>query len=225
MIDIKDIDTNRFIAIVVNSSCELPEASALYTHLLRLHKKVSLVCSDKKNKNRFSFLPWYDKIRDIIPSSADLTIYIDKNDDIYTFFEQNGIKLNQKIATALYASLLIKSDGFIGDNIDGIMFARASYLIAAGAKYKICNRFIIKRTTLAIMKLKSFMFKNIFLTKNATEATFYLCDEDLKATGATLEDAKEIIKEALYLEYLQKVTLIKSDEDNKIVKSISKDIS
>ncbi|RLA74531.1 MAG: phosphoesterase [Epsilonproteobacteria bacterium] len=225
MINIKDIESVKFIAIVVDKNEMLPDASALYTHLLRLHKKVSIISTDKKENKKFSFLPWYEKIRDIIPSTADLIIELDdKKDEVNYFFENNKIALNQKIATALYASLLIRYDGFISDGVDGIIFARASQLIDAGAEYKLCNKFIMKRTTLATMKLKALMLKNISLKHSAKEAVFYISDDDLKLTGATLEDAQIIMKEVLYLEYVENVTLVKSDEENRIVKLISKEI-
>ncbi len=225
MIDIKKIESAKFVAIVVDENEILPDASALYTHLLRLHKKVSLICHDEKENKKFSFLPWYERIRDIIPSTADLIIELDDTkDEVYNFFKTNHIKLNQKMATALYASLLINSDGFMNDTFGGIIFARASQLIDAGAEYKLCNKFIMKRVTLSVLKLKSLMLKNIYLEQNAKEAIFYICDKDLKLTGATLDDAQLIMKEALHLEYVQKVILIKSDEENKIIKLISKEI-
>jgi phosphoesterase RecJ-like protein len=52
-------------------------ASAMYTYLLTLHKKVSLVCASKNMNPKLSFIPWFDKTRDILPSSADLAICLD----------------------------------------------------------------------------------------------------------------------------------------------------
>ncbi len=55
----------------------ISSASALYTHLLRLHKKVSFFCVTKEINPKLSFLPWFEKIRSSFPSSADLAIALD----------------------------------------------------------------------------------------------------------------------------------------------------
>lgn len=55
----------------------LGSASALYTHLLRLHKKVSFFCATKNLSSKFACIPWFDKIKESFPSSADLAIALD----------------------------------------------------------------------------------------------------------------------------------------------------
>ncbi len=55
----------------------LASASAMYTYLLTLHKKVSFFCLSKDIHQKLSFLPWFDKIRNSFPSSADLAIALD----------------------------------------------------------------------------------------------------------------------------------------------------
>ncbi|MEA3331871.1 MAG: phosphoesterase [Campylobacterota bacterium] len=219
------ISSAKYVVIVVKEESLLPSASALYSHILRLHKKVSLVCEKNIVDKKFSFLPWFEKIRETLPSSADLVIELDTRAyQLYSFFKSNNIKPNQKMATALYASMLVEYDGFVGGDADGMVFATASELMACGADYKLCNKFIIKRTTLATFRLKSLMLKNMLLQENATKAVFSICDDDLKSTGTTLKDAKSIIKEVLGLEYVEVVVLIKSDENDKILKIIDKEI-
>jgi len=224
LIPLKQIQSAKHIAVVVSSDELLPSGSVLYTYLLRLHKKVSFVYQTDILDGRFSCLPWFDKLRDTSVPSADLTIELDESFfTLYEFFKSNDIAINKKMATALYASLLVKHDGFVGGDADGMVFAKASELMACGADYKLCNEFIIKRVTLARLRLKSLMLKNMVLKNGAKDAIFYLSDDDLKRSGATLRDAKEIIKEALCLEYVTKVILMKSDEDNKILKLIDKE--
>lgn len=219
------ISSAKYVVIVVEKEDLLPSASALYSHILRLHKKVSLVCEKNIVDKKFSFLPWFEKIRETIPSSADLVIELDDRAyQLYDFFKSNSIKPNQKMATALYASILVEYDGLIGSDADGMVFAVVSELMACGADYKLCNKFIIKRTTLAVLRLKSLMLKSMLLEEGATRAVFSICDDDLKSTGATLKDAKAIIEEALGLEYVEAVTLLKSDENDKVLKLINKEI-
>lgn len=55
-------------------------ASAFYTHILRLHKKVSWFCASKKIDPKLKFLPWVDKIKDSFPKSADLAVSLDCGD-------------------------------------------------------------------------------------------------------------------------------------------------
>lgn len=52
-------------------------ASAVYTHLLRLHKKVSWFCASKNINEKLKFLPWSEKIKNSFPTSADLAISLD----------------------------------------------------------------------------------------------------------------------------------------------------
>jgi len=218
---LKDIKDARHVLIIVKDDIFLPSASALYTYVLQLHKKVSLVCLCKEVDEKFSFLPWFEKIRESAPSSADFVVELDEEIfDLYDFFEINGVKINQKISTALYASILIRYDGFTSKNIDAKIFMDASKLLSYGADHKRCVE-VLNRTTLARLRLKSIMLRKMLLKDGAKEAFFSLDEDDLKSSGATLSDAKLIIKEALKLEYVQKVILVK---DTKVIKSIRKEI-
>ncbi len=76
----KRIDAAKHIVVIahINPDADsLSSASAMYTHLLRLHKKVSFFCVSKNIHNKLSFLPWFEKIRNTFPSSADLAISLD----------------------------------------------------------------------------------------------------------------------------------------------------
>lgn len=72
-------DANHIVVIAhVNPDADsLGSASTMYTYLLTLHKKVSFFCATKKINNKLSFLPWFDKVRDSFPASADLAISLD----------------------------------------------------------------------------------------------------------------------------------------------------
>lgn len=80
---IKRIDTAKHIVVIahVNPDADsFGSASAMYTHLLRLHKKVSFFCKTKNINQKLSCLPWFDKVRDSFPSTADLAITLDCGD-------------------------------------------------------------------------------------------------------------------------------------------------
>ena len=74
---IKEAKHITVIAHVNPDADSLGSASAMYTYLLTIHKKVSFFCATKDINNKLSFLPWFDKIRDSFPSSSDLAIALD----------------------------------------------------------------------------------------------------------------------------------------------------
>lgn len=77
---LKRIDKANHIVVIshINPDADsIGSASAVYTHLLRLHKKVSWFCISKNINKKLKFLPWSEKIRNSFPSSADLAIALD----------------------------------------------------------------------------------------------------------------------------------------------------
>lgn len=212
------IDNAKYVMIVTDAK-NLPSASALYTHVLRLHKKVSLVCESKNISNKLSFLPWFEKVKSIKTSSADLTIELDSGSvELFNMFKNDDIKINKKMATALYAGLLQESNGFLNSDVNGTFFAVAQELIKSGADYKMCNNFIIKRTTLSALRLKAIMLKEMILQNSAKAAVFCICDDDFKSTGASLEDCDEVLKEALMLPYVELSVLLNLDKEYEVIK-------
>jgi phosphoesterase RecJ-like protein len=74
---IKSIENVNHIVVIADKEQtvdSIASASAFYTYLLMLHKKVSFFCIDKELRYKLSFLPWYEKIRGTFPSSGELAI-------------------------------------------------------------------------------------------------------------------------------------------------------
>jgi len=158
------IDEAKHVVVIahVNPDADsLGSASAFYTHLLRLHKKVSFFCQTKKIEQKLSCVPWFEKVRSSFPSSADLAISFDCAEKsrlgvepscdlinidhhqsntrfgrwnlvesamsttilLYNFFEKNGITINKKMATAIYAGVLDDSSGFLDDEMDRLLYS------------------------------------------------------------------------------------------------------
>jgi len=65
------------IAHINPDADSLGSASAMYTYLMRLEKKVTLFCVTERVNHRLSFLPWFDKMRHQFPAKADLAISFD----------------------------------------------------------------------------------------------------------------------------------------------------
>jgi len=233
------IDKANHIVLIVEpnpGADALGAASAMYTHLLRLHKKVSLYCATKGIHSRLSFLPWFEKIRNSFPSSADFAICLGRESDVeinieysvinsdlmsmsqklYNFFSKNEINLNKKMATALYAGLLEDTNGFLSDTLDGTIFAASKVLIESGADFQACNRYIMQYQSLASLKLKALMLSNMRLIQDAEVAAFLVSNEDMKKTGAMSEDCKKVLTEALFLPTVEVSLLVKENEDGSI---------
>lgn len=218
----KNIQNAKHIELVAEPEF-LAVASALYTHVLRLHKKVSLVCKSKNIDNKFSFLPWFEKIKSSDTPSADLSIAC--NFDIKTLYEAfklENIKLNQKMATALYAALLDETEGFAKD-VDGTTFAVAQALIECGAQHELCYNFIFKNKSLAFLRLKGLMLNKMLLQNNAKAALFCIGENEIKSTGASVADAYEIMQEAFKLRYVEMVILLDSGLEYEIKKVMYKE--
>jgi phosphoesterase RecJ-like protein len=216
MINFQTIKAAKHICIRTQSD-SFANASAVYTYILTLHKKVSLVSSEPVDV-KFSFLPWFDKKRDIVPSSADVVLDIScKTKELYDFFITNQIKINKKMATSLYASLLKEHKCFGKRDTDGIDFALASELISLDAEYKLCHEYLNARVGLYEFRLKAVLFKNFILTDDAKAVEVFISDDELKETGSKLSDVYPLLEEFFTLVHVKEVTLKKSDEENKIL--------
>ena len=218
MIPKEKFENAKHTVLIVEEE-NFPLGSALYSYVLTLHKKVSFV-ANKKIKKKFAFLPWYDKLRESVPSSCDLRYEVGTSTlELFEFFQQNGIKINAKMATALYASLLIEYNFFRSAACDGIIFALASELIALQAEYKLCRNYLQYRVPLSQIRLKGLLFQKVILTNNAKHAELFVTNEELSACGASFEDCYEVLEDILMIVHVTKV-ILRDDNKNKIVKEV-----
>ncbi len=77
---IETIENAKHVVVIshVNPDADsLSSASAVYTYMLKLHKKVSFFCASKHIDEKLKFLPWVEKLRDVFPTDADLAISLD----------------------------------------------------------------------------------------------------------------------------------------------------
>ena len=210
MFNIKEINDAKHIVISIPnhaSISSLASASALYTYFLQLHKKVSLHCSYFDYGVHLDFIPWKDKIKTVYPSSADYEINTFTPRSVFAFFIREQVKINEKMATSLYAGLIDNTDAF-SKGVDGTVFAMAEVLVKAKADTKKCSDNLIHYQTYAILKLKAKLLSKIQLVDDASHAVFMLNDEDLLKSGAKVDDAKSVFKEALGLPSVTSVSII-----------------
>ncbi len=220
MISLKEIEKANNITILTDYK-SFANASALYTHILRLHKKVNLVSENSNLKVALLCIPWFDKVRTTVGSSSELIIDMSLEDDsLYDLLKKENIVINKKMATALYADFLLRYDDFFSDEVDGMVFASVSELIALGAEYKLCNKMIKKSIPLSLIRLKSILFSGMLLKENASLAVLKIGLDDLKSSGASFEDIDTIMKEVLNIVHVEKVVLLDGDNENKLLKEI-----
>jgi hypothetical protein len=194
-------------------------ASVLYSYFLSRHKKVSMVGDVTK---RFAFLPWYDALRSTKPASADICIDTRNMEvhKLFLFLKEGELRINKKMATALYCAYFLRYDHFTSADCDGMMFAAISEIISLGAAYKTVQKALLYTEPLKLFRLRAYLYANLQLTKNATKALVYCSDDILDKSGATLDDACAILGEFLAIAHVKEVCLLKSDANNVIVKKI-----
>ncbi|MEK6659376.1 MAG: bifunctional oligoribonuclease/PAP phosphatase NrnA [Campylobacterota bacterium] len=249
---IKNADHIVVVSHLNPDADSIGSASAMYSFLLQNHKKVSWFCKTENINQKFSCIPWFEKIKTSFPSSADLAISLDCADKkrlgaeiecdlinidhhasntlygsvnlvkadcistteiLYDFFTTNGVKINKKMATALYAGLLDDSDAFLSDRVDGTTFATVKELIELGADFKLCNKNIIKSISLAALRLKAIMFKNMSLECDGKIALFCVSDEEMRTSGAAALDCEAPLEESLNLAYVEVALLLRQKSD------------
>jgi len=219
LLPIKQIKEAKHI-LIKSDLKSFPQASVLYSYLLQEHKKVSLYLEENKSK-KYAFLAWFDKIRTTKPLSADLEIDADISVmELYLFLQNNGIKINKKMATALYCGFFESYENFLSPKCDGMLFAAVGELLAFGAEHTKCVENLCKSIPLSRMRLQGTLLQKFVLQKNASVAFVEICDEDLQQSGATMDDLYVVAAELLKLVHVQEVHLLKRDAKNKILKII-----
>lgn len=216
-IDLDKVQSSLHTLLIADSNSFF-NASAMYSYLLTLHKKVSLQTKEELPK-KFSFAPWFTKARPLSNSNADYVLEMSSDtQSLYTFLVQNEIKINRKMATSLYAGMLEQFQAFHSSKCDGIVFATVSQLIALGAEHQKCTAMLLYSQSLASIRLKSLLLKTLTLVEEARIAELFVSDGMLHESGAELEDAYVLMDEALRVVHVKEVRLIKSDENSKILK-------
>lgn len=209
MDDLEQIQHHKHIVIIANNET-FPLANALYSYILTLHKKVSLTMTEEVDK-KFGFLPWFDKVRLQIPSSYDYKIELSENHyEIYQWFEEHGVKINVKMATAFYSAFLLDPE-----QNHKVLYE----LDELGAQKDICIKYLKESEPLCLFRLRAYMFERFVLENSAQTLKAYVNDEMLGKSGASVRDAHVVAKELLNMVHVNKVVLVQEDT-NKILDEI-----
>lgn len=239
------IHSARHIVLIAHKNPDadsLGSASAFYSFLLRLQKKVTFFCASAELSPNLAFLPWFDKVTNRFPDDADCMISFDcgsygrlgiekelplvnfdhhvSNDlfgsvniidtsaistteSVYDFFVANGIKINGKMALSLYAGLLDDSRCFSAPGCNAKTFATAHALIEAGADHAVCVEWLYRRRSLASLRVRGLLWKQMQLFLDGRLAFFDVRLSDMQETGATVSECKKVLEEALGMRSVQ----------------------
>jgi len=216
MVSLKAIEKAKNITILTDDD-SFGDASALYTYILRLHKKVSLVSPERELHKKISCIPWFEKVKKTVNASSDLSIDLRKNQgSLYELFQVNSVSINEKMATALYASYLQKPECYTQKKN---IFALAE-LLRLKANHEVCMRDLKKNLPLSLFRLKAILFARLVLHENAQVAIISLEEEDFQKTGATMYDLDVIMQEVLNIAHVQRVVVVDAENENKLVRII-----
>jgi len=195
-------------------------ASALYTYFLTQHKKVTLFCSEEIDP-RFSFLPWFEKVRLKRPRQYDCEIVIEADAlELYSLFTKYELRLNAKMAMALYCGIYEAFEALQSEACDGMVFAALSSLIQKGASHALCVQQLHKRQPLFRMRLRARLFGAFRLIEDAKVALLPVNLDDLEATGSSYEELYSTARELLNIVHVQEVRIVALGEEDTILKII-----
>jgi len=107
---VKALDEANHILIIahVNPDADsMGSALAMYTHVLRLHKKVSLYCQTEKMNPSLKFLPFFEKVKKHIPRDYDLALSFDCGAIKRLGIETKGalVNVDHHVSNELYGSI------------------------------------------------------------------------------------------------------------------------
>jgi len=254
----------KHIALIVHINPDadsLGSASAFYSYILQLQKKVTLFSYTKNIDRKFLCLPWLDKIKHQLPPSCDMFIsfdcadkkrlgvdididinfdhhksnkyfatlnFVDKDaisttELLYNYFISENIKINPKMATALYAGLIDDSKNFTDKKCGIKAFDIAKDLLQKGADKDKIVQTLFHMSALSLLRLKGLMFSNMRLFADAEIVVHTVSQDDLKSCGAKCGECEDALEESLSLATVDVALLLCEKEDGEIKGSIRTD--
>ncbi len=159
---------------------------------LGIEKELPLINVDHHNSNNFF------GIHNIIDTSAISTTEV-----VYDFFVANSIKINAKMALSLYAGLLDDSKCFSAPQCTAKTFVVAHSLIELGAEHTQCVDWLYHRRSLASLRIRGTLLKQMKLLSDGRLAVFEVPFSLLEETGATIDECKRVLEDALEMHTVQ----------------------
>ncbi len=250
------------IAHVHSDADSLGSACAMYAHLLRLNKKVTLFCATIPLDSRLAFLPWAEKTTDRWDDRADLAIAFDcgsferlgvspschlANIDhhasnsgygdtvmvdtgaisttaiLMRWFNDEGIKINAKMATALYAGLAEDTLGFMSRRCDASVHEMSAALLHLGADAAAANRSLFLQRPLSALRLKAMMLDALQLLSDGQVAFLPVTRRMMEQSGAEPQACEYALHEALGLPTVRVAMMLYERRDGTLKGSLRTD--
>ncbi len=115
---------------------------------------------------------------------------------VYDFFRDQGITINAKMATALYAGLLDDSQQFLHVKTDVSAFEMAAELLRCGADSNIVAKALFQTTSLASLRLEGVLYEQLRLRHEGRIALLHVNLQTLASTGAVPQEAERALHRA-----------------------------
>ncbi|HLD23493.1 MAG TPA: DHH family phosphoesterase [Sulfuricurvum sp.] len=179
-----------------DADCAISFDCGSYTRL-GIEKELPLINFDHHISN--DFFGTYN----VVNSSAISTTEV-----VYEYFVANGIKINGKIALSLYAGLLDDSKCFSAPECSSKTFAMAQALLELGADHAMCSEWLYRRRSLASLRVRGFLLKQMKLLADARLAVFEVSLPLLEESGATVSECKSVLDEALGMRSVQVAIMV-----------------
>ena len=127
---------------------------------------------------------------------------------VYAWFLEHDIKINGKMANALYAGLMDDTQCFRDPRCSMSIFSMAHRLLELGADHEQCVNGLYSSRSLASLRLQAQMLKQMKLVLDARVALFEVDQDLLVSTGASLGDCKAALNEAMALKVVNCALLL-----------------
>ncbi len=127
---------------------------------------------------------------------------------LYEWFVTNSIKINGKMANALYAGLIDDTNCFGDPGCTNAVFEMANVLIRAGAEHTLCVNALFHSHSLASFRLKAEMLKRMKIVHDGRVALLEVDQALFASSGAFLRDCKAVVDEVLSLKTVQMALLV-----------------
>lgn len=127
---------------------------------------------------------------------------------VYEWLIGQDIKINAKMANALYAGLMDDTKCFRDPKCTLKIFSMVHRLLELGANHEECVNGLYNSKSLASLRLQAEMLKRMELVLDGQLALFEVDQELLALTGATLGDCKAVLDEAITLKIVSVALLL-----------------
>ena len=142
---------------------------------------------------------------------------------LYQWFEHEGLRINSKMATALYAGLADDTVAFMSRRTEASVFETAASLARAGADIHAVNLALFVRKPLSALRLKGLIFETMQLRLNGRAVVLKVSRQMLKRSGAQPEDCESALHEAMGLPTVSVALLLRERKDGSVKGSLRTD--